>query len=537
MAEPEQPNPKTGNGKRKFWITALLTIILLEGVWIVWNLLNPTPPPPSAPHGRQIASVDPQSVLEPTRAALAMVESDPALLRAALENLPAALDRELFSVQKKARLPKVAAAEYVRFKRTFPTVPTQEGWDLLTGLKRFFPTILAQATHHAQMERTLFSLMRLYRRIDGELKGLRSQTPGLMPLIQQARDGLAAGRYRQLIAVLTQARQLEEKEGQNWRSPDAATLAALAGWTEMLRLAYHRATPHFQEAVELTELASHKIAMEKRAKYFYQLGYLLWKSGRYEDADFPLKRSLSLWRTVLPTDDPNHGRTLDQMALNEAYQKRYEKAEGLFLQALAVRQKTMGADHAHVADTHANLAAMYKDQGRLDQAVHHFEKALAVRKKSAGEVHPAVAMILTGLGATHHRHGQPQRALNRYRQAMAIWKRLPEPLYPWMAVTLNNLGNLYQTGGHIEIAEAFYRQTLDTYGETLEADAPESLPTLDGLAMVLERQNRGAEAKPVLERALTILKKIHPDHPDRQRLQTRLTRLVRDSSAPATEIP
>src|SRR5690606_16970853 len=77
---------------------------------------------------------------------------------------------------------------------------------------------------------------------------------------------------------------------------------------------------------------------------------------------------------------------------------RYDEALTLATQALTIRRARLGEDNANVARTMVNIAVVQRHAGRLDDAAATYEEALPRLKKAYGERHADVGGVLCMYG-------------------------------------------------------------------------------------------------------------------------------------------
>ncbi|HLI10686.1 MAG TPA: tetratricopeptide repeat protein [Alphaproteobacteria bacterium] len=158
--------------------------------------------------------------------------------------------------------------------------------------------------------------------------------------------------------------------------------------------------------------------------------------------------------------------------LGAALQKLERLAE-----AEAAYEKTLALNPSQT-ETLTNLALIHEKEGRTAEAVACCRKAVAVRPDLMKAYRKAVDLLL---------------AATRYEEA-AEWLEALLARWPDDAAALSNLGFCYDQIGADAKAEEAYRQAI-----ALKPDAPEFL---NNLGVLLRRQGRLDEAKPILERAM-----------------------------------
>ena len=101
-----------------------------------------------------------------------------------------------------------------------------------------------------------------------------------------------------------------------------------------------------------------------------------------------------------------------------------------------------------------------------------------------------------------------------YRRALAGYERVMGPEHPDTLTSVNNLAMLlYSTGAYGE-AEPLFRRALAARERVLGPEHPDTLTSVDNLAGLLERTGAYAEAEPLYRRALAGYERVlGPEHP------------------------
>jgi len=183
---------------------------------------------------------------------------------------------------------------------------------------------------------------------------------------------------------------------------------------------------------------------------------------------------------------------------------RYAEAEPLFKRALQIREQTLGPDHPHVASSLNDLAISYLSRGQYAQAEPPFKRALAIREKTLGPDHPNVATSLQNLATLYNAQGRYAKAEPLYKRALAITERTLGSNHPNVAVGLNNLAALYYSQGQYAQAEPFIKRALAIDEKALGPDHAKLARTLENYAALLRKTNRANEAEEMEVRAKRI---------------------------------
>jgi tetratricopeptide (TPR) repeat protein len=168
---------------------------------------------------------------------------------------------------------------------------------------------------------------------------------------------------------------------------------------------------------------------------------------------------------------------------------------------------------SEVAGTMLDTAGTYLfTRARLNEALVLLKRALDVREAVYGVTHQAVAQTLTHLANVNRDLGQFDVARQLYQRSLSIRrKRLPRSAE--LASTLANMGALFDDLGHFGKAEKYYREALQIRKAIRPIDDLRLAEVQDNLAIVLDAQERYAEAATLHSSALTIRRHHRTDEP------------------------
>jgi tetratricopeptide (TPR) repeat protein len=105
----------------------------------------------------------------------------------------------------------------------------------------------------------------------------------------------------------------------------------------------------------------------------------------------------------------------------------------------------------------------------------------------------------------------------------------------WELATTEAASLLFQAGyylddrGHYEQAEPLLQQALTTYERVLGPEHPDTLSTVNNLAILYRRQGKYEQAEPLYQRALTTKERVlGPEHPDTVRTRENYTNFLQE---------
>ena len=242
---------------------------------------------------------------------------------------------------------------------------------------------------------------------------------------------------------------------------------------------------------------------------------VLYKQGRYADAEPLLKQALAIQKAALGPDDPDIAPVMNNLAGIYRELGRYADAEALYRQALEIREKLLGRNDSALASSLNNLAAVLSNQGRYSDAEPLFRRAISLKEKASGQDDPDVARTLNNLAQLYRLQGLYAQAELLCKRALATLKKALGPDHPDVATGLNNLAQVYWAQARYGEAEPLFKRALEIREKTFGSEHPVVAVSLNGLAELYRVQGRYAEAGALYRRALAIREKaLGPDHPD-----------------------
>ena len=253
----------------------------------------------------------------------------------------------------------------------------------------------------------------------------------------------------------------------------------------------------------------------EEASNFNERALVLFRQGRYAEAEPLYKRALAIREKQLGPDHPNVAASLNNLAMLYRHQGRYAEAEPLYKRTLSIVEKQLDPEHPNVAASLNNLAELYRYQDRVAEAEPLYKRSLSILEKQLGPGHPSVAISLNNLALLYQRQGRYAEAEPLYQRSLDIQEKQFGAKHPLVAIGLNNLAELNQQKGRYAEAEPLYKRSLAILEKQLGPEHPSVAIGLNNLATLFREQGRYAEAEPLYKRSLSILEKhLGPEHPD-----------------------
>ncbi|MEI7728188.1 MAG: tetratricopeptide repeat protein [Verrucomicrobiota bacterium] len=150
----------------------------------------------------------------------------------------------------------------------------------------------------------------------------------------------------------------------------------------------------------------------------------------------------------------------------------------------------------------------------------------------------ADAYVLGRRARQLHQLGQYDAAEPLYRCALETMERVLGPEHPDTLSSLNNLAILLSGKGDVAAAESLYRRALETRERVLGPEHPDTLSSLNNLAILLSDKGDLAAAEPLYRRALETSERVlRSEHPDTLASLNNLAVLLRDKGDLAAAEP
>jgi eukaryotic-like serine/threonine-protein kinase len=379
--------------------------------------------------------------------------------------------------------------------------------------------------------------------------GLRAQVAALAPRAAQVDAMLAAGKYREGLALaeplFTEAKavaypplaaqvasavgglraQLDDYEGAKAALREAAALAAegdddlrtASVWTNLL-LVVGDHERRLEEASIIRALGPPAIARahdpHSLAHWLSTEAAYLVRAGKYPEALSALERALSICEQTLPPDHVNIAEALAEMARVHTAMGDYPQARALFERALAIEEKAVGPEHPTFAAMLTNLGNVLIGMGAFREARAVFERSVAIQERSLGPDNISLAISLDNLGCVLRDLGDAKGALALEERALAIAEKAVGPDHPIVSGMLTNMANVYFTRSEWARAKVVLERAIAIDDKTLGPDNPDRAAPIMNLGGALSAMNDFEGAVRMHERALALQeKKLGEQHP------------------------
>ncbi|OCK93821.1 TPR-like protein [Cenococcum geophilum 1.58] len=265
------------------------------------------------------------------------------------------------------------------------------------------------------------------------------------------------------------------------------------------------------------------------AALLYKAAWCEWEQGRYTTAHVYCKHTFDIHEKLLGKDDTETLTSLSMLAVVLMDQGEFNEAEKLCQQVLDARKKTLGKDHRATLKSMNDLGRILRRLGRYDDAEKMQRCTLKDTKRVLGKEDTDALMSMdelecqgkyqeaeetydkvlrlyeTVLGKEHsdtilHRHlagvfraqKNWDEAEKKYRQVWTSYLTTLGREHPYAVTTMTNFGRVKADYGK---AERVHREVLHLSGKGLGERHPDTMKSMEKLAVALRKQGKPMEAE------------------------------------------
>ncbi len=286
------------------------------------------------------------------------------------------------------------------------------------------------------------------------------------------------------------------------------------------------------------------------------LGLVLRRQGKLDDARVAYDRALRIRETTLGPDHPEVARALAALSALASNAGDFARARELGERAVTIAERAdprdrvveagaannlalalfqlndyagarqrleqareayeaaLGPDHPEVGKTLSNLANVVGELGDLAEARRLYERAIAIQEKRQGPEHPDVALNVNNLAEIFFLVGDFDMSAGLFERALRVLERAFGPQHTRVAMALGNLAQVRAAQNKLQESRTLYARALSIREKAVGPDHPSLVYTLTGFAELGARLGEHAGASAMFERALAISERAFgPDHP------------------------
>lgn len=212
----------------------------------------------------------------------------------------------------------------------------------------------------------------------------------------------------------------------------------------------------------------------------------------------------------LGPEQPDTLNTLHHLAL--AYLDVGKRSEAIALdkQVCDGQMRRLGSDHPQTLAALNNLARTFQAAGKLSEAIAQFEQVRDARLKRFEADNQDAFITLRDLASAYEMAGNREQALRLYHQAaLGIEKR--KFVNPYTRQIVHSLSGLHEQSMQYEEAEVWRRKWLAVVKDKARVESVAYAEELLALGANLLKQEKHADAEPMLRECLAIRAKKEPD--------------------------
>ncbi len=229
--------------------------------------------------------------------------------------------------------------------------------------------------------------------------------------------------------------------------------------------------------------------------------------GLYDAAEVHLRRAATLRSRYLGEEDPDTLRSNRALAGILRIRGNFAEAESLLRQTAETQSRVLGEEHPDTLTTMNELALALWGPGRHAEAESIHRRTLEIQRRVLGEEHVSTLESMVHLGHVCGVVGKPAEAEALLRRALERCQRVLGEEHPSTTDAMEKLGQFVEAQGDDEEAERLYRRTYELDRRILDPDHPRTQVVMNSLIRVLDRQEKVAEARPIVADRLAHLRR------------------------------
>ncbi len=312
--------------------------------------------------------------------------------------------------------------------------------------------------------------------------------------------------------------------------PDVAQALLSLGEILYRRGRYQDAQAMFRESLAILR-RSFPGKLNEIATHTYNLATVLRRRGQWPEARQLYGEVLDAWRRLYGETHPSVLHTRNSLALLAADLGDYAAAQAIYREVLETIVLHLGADHPDTQMIRTNLAATLLELEQVDEAETLCRQSLEAYRTVHGRVHPAIAASWLVLGRALHARGDHEHAREAFEEALFIHEQTVGDTHPNRARVLERLADLHADDGSLDTALALTRQATAIYEQTLGPDHPRVAGALARQGRLLLASGDPGAAEPPLRRSIEIYSTVLPaDHPHLAQARSDLDTCLSDLS-------
>lgn len=227
--------------------------------------------------------------------------------------------------------------------------------------------------------------------------------------------------------------------------------------------------------------------------------------GHHAEAAEAHRRAIAILTESLGPEHPRTAINHDALGSQLAALGQFDEAREHLELALVITGKVFGNDHPEVAWVSGNLGLLAYQERNYEEALECFERVLVTAIDVYGDQHDAVGLTHANQAAALAKLGRIEAAKTKAQQAVSELTVLAGGDDSGIAAAYRAQGTVLMEAGELTAALAAFERALPLLEAALPPGHPEIGSCLFDVASTQRRLGRSDDARPVAERAHTLL--------------------------------
>ncbi|CAF3973071.1 unnamed protein product [Adineta steineri] len=271
----------------------------------------------------------------------------------------------------------------------------------------------------------------------------------------------------------------------------------------------------FTKAQEIYQVLLHQTTNESnKAPIYYQLGWIKYNQGEYQEALSSHEKALKIRQQSLPSNHLDLADSYNRIGNVYDSISDYPKALSYYEKSLVIRQQSLPSNHPDLSSSYNNIGLVYDCMGNYPKALLYHEEALAIQRQSLPSTHPDLGSSYKNIGNVYRHMGDYSKALSSYEEALTIQQQSLPFNHPHLGGSYNNIGLVYRNMGDYPKALSYYEKALAIKQQSLPSNHPDLANSYNNIGVMYYNMGDYPKALSSHEKALAIQQQSLPfNHP------------------------
>ena len=239
----------------------------------------------------------------------------------------------------------------------------------------------------------------------------------------------------------------------------------------------------------------------------HDLGVAAIREGHAADAVAHLQRALALRQELLGADSIPAAMTEETLGIAELALDQIDASTQHTTEALATLEARLGPDHPDVANALNDVGGAYHRAGLYERALANCQRTLAMRERVLGPNHPDVGQSLVNIAIEAKALDRWDLVFPAYDRAIPIFEKAYGADSADAGLVHLNHAEALRVHGDLDAAGAEYKRAQVALVKSLGEDTPLLAHIWNGTGQLALARGNLDDARPLLERAVTIREK------------------------------